>query len=364
MKTFSRVAMPYAKVLIVDDIQTNLLFAKGILKPYGMQVDFATSGIEAIELIRNQTVRYDAIFMDYAMPEMDGMEAVRIIREEIDSDYARNIPIIALTGSDAAEDERKFLEKGFQAYLNKPIDVLGMDTILRQWVQKDGAFDSGSMPTADTEAGQIPGNTGQACTEDSPQIEGINWQTGLNYCAGNRDAYLSVIRSYIDSMAYLIPRICRVTEETLADYMIHVHGIKGSSYGIGANEIGKQAEELEHAARAGNFQLVSRDTPLFAENARKLLDALSNLLKTCSSEAAEKPIQYAPNESLLDQMEEAAANFNIDELEKTMKSLECFKYETQAELITWLHEKVNQMEFLAIHERLVQRKQQTPEGKQ
>jgi len=306
--------------------------------------------------------------MDYMMPGMDGIETVRIIREEIDSDYARNVPIIALTGDETDDDGKMFLEKGFQAFLKKPIDIKKIDTVLRQWVcnedleQKDSTSTS-STPTGNTEAEQKPGNTGQAYKEELPQIEGIDWQTELNYYTKDRDAYLSVIRSYVENMTHLIPKISSVTEETLADYMIHVHGIKGSSYCIGANEIGKQSEGLEYAARTGNFQLVQRNAPFFVENTKKLLNSLSNLLKIYTVETNEKSSQHAPNESLLDQMEEAAANFKIDELEEIMKSLECFKYETQAELITWLHEKVNQMEFLAIHERLARRKYETTEGR-
>jgi CheY-like chemotaxis protein len=351
--------MPYAKVLIVDDVPTNLDVAKGILKPYRMQVDCVTSGIEAVERMRNPMVRYDAIFMDYMMPEMNGMETARIIREEVDSDYARSIPIIALTADSDVGSEEMFLGKGFQAFLSKPINAMRMDSILHQWVgdeKREPFANSASMHNAEAE----PGKTSQIAEEETPRIEGIDWQAGLDYFAGNRNAYISVIRSYVDSTSRIIAKICSVTKETLADYAIHVHGIKGSSYGIKAHGIGKQAEELEHAAKAGDFQLVSQNTPLFVENAEKLLDALSSLLKPDTPDT--KPVKYAPNESLLDQMEEAAANFKIDELEDIMKSLECFKYETQAELIVWLHEKVNQMEFLPIHERLAQRKQEISEG--
>ncbi|MDR2209571.1 MAG: hypothetical protein LBE22_11450, partial [Azoarcus sp.] len=177
----------------------------------------------------------------------------------------------------------------------------------------------------------------------------------LDCFAGDKDVYLSIIRSYVDSTSTLINQICNVTEETLADYAIRVHGIKGSSYGIKANEIGKQAEELEHAAKAGNFQLVSHKTPFFVENTQKLLSALSKLFK---ADTTDKPCRDAPDETLLDQMEESAANFNIDELEETIKSLECFKYEAQAELVTWLREMVNHMDFLAITDRLAKRKQE------
>jgi signal transduction histidine kinase/CheY-like chemotaxis protein len=348
---FTRIPMPYAKLLIVDDVPTNLDIAKGILKPYGMQVDCVTSGTEAIKRIRSETVIYNAIFMDHMMPEMDGIEATRIIREEIGSNYAMNIPIIALTANAIVGNEEKFLKKGFQAFLSKPVDVARMDAILRQWVRdkeqenKAGALPA-SMSASHAEARQ-KGEEGKAAS-----IEGIDWQAGLDYFSGDRDVYLSVLRSYVDNTAHLINTISHVTAETLSDYAIHVHGIKGSSYAIEAREIAKQAEELEHAAKAGDLQIVNRNTPLFVENTRKLLNTLTGFLRANAPETEEKPIRHAPDETLLERMQSAAANFKIDEMEETLKSLECFEYETQAELVNWLHEKTSQMEYIAIQERL------------
>ncbi|MDR2295427.1 MAG: response regulator, partial [Clostridiales Family XIII bacterium] len=88
--------MPYARVLVVDDVVTNLDVAKGILLPYGLTVDCASGGREAVRLVRAGNPRYDLIFMDHMMPEMDGIETVRVIREEIGTDYAKTVPIIAL----------------------------------------------------------------------------------------------------------------------------------------------------------------------------------------------------------------------------------------------------------------------------
>ena len=129
-----RVHLPYARVLVVDDVPTNLTVVRGIMKPYGMQVDCVTSGEQAIKLIRDG-VKYNAIFMDHMMPEMDGVEAARIIRNDIDSEYAKTVPIIALTANAIRGNEEMFLNSGFQAFLSKPIDITLMDAIIRQWVR-------------------------------------------------------------------------------------------------------------------------------------------------------------------------------------------------------------------------------------
>ncbi|MDR2486878.1 MAG: response regulator [Clostridiales Family XIII bacterium] len=126
--------LSHARVLVVDDVSTNLTIAKGLLKPYRMVIDTARNGQEAVELVRCGVPKYDAIFMDHMMPEMDGVEAVRIIREEIGTDYAASVPIIALTANALEGSKEMFLRSGFQHFLAKPIDVLALDAAVRRWV--------------------------------------------------------------------------------------------------------------------------------------------------------------------------------------------------------------------------------------
>jgi signal transduction histidine kinase/AmiR/NasT family two-component response regulator len=131
---FVRTKLPYAKVLVVDDNITNLDVAKGLMKPYEMQIDCVTSGQQAVDAIQTEKVTYNAIFMDHMMPGMDGVEATRRIRA-IGTDYAKHIPIIALTANAIAGNEEMFLSKGFQAFLSKPINLMHLDSIIKQWVR-------------------------------------------------------------------------------------------------------------------------------------------------------------------------------------------------------------------------------------
>ena len=132
----ARIDLSYARVLVVDDMPTNLEVVKGMLKPYHLKVDCSTSGRQAIAMIQEEERRYDAVFMDHMMPGMDGIEATRIIREEIGTEYARNVPIIALTANAILGNEEMFLNNGFQAFISKPIDIMKLDAILRLWVRK------------------------------------------------------------------------------------------------------------------------------------------------------------------------------------------------------------------------------------
>jgi signal transduction histidine kinase/CheY-like chemotaxis protein len=125
--------LPEARILIVDDMLTNLRVVQALLAPYRAIVSGATSGEQAIKMIR-KAPPFDLIFMDHMMPGLDGIETVRIIRNEIDSEYAKTVPIIALTANALTGNEKMFLENGFQGFLSKPINITLLDATLRTWL--------------------------------------------------------------------------------------------------------------------------------------------------------------------------------------------------------------------------------------
>jgi CheY-like chemotaxis protein len=132
--SLQRVQFSGARVLVVDDVDINLEVAQAMLEPYGLAVDCVISGQEAIELVRNGDPRYDLILMNRWMQEMDGMEAVRVIRNEIHTDYARQVPIIALVANTFGN--KGFFHKAvFQGVLSKPIGIMDLDDTIRQWVR-------------------------------------------------------------------------------------------------------------------------------------------------------------------------------------------------------------------------------------
>jgi len=125
---------PGARLLVVDDILTNLKVAEGLLVSYKAVVDTCQSGQEAIEAVKQND--YDLVFMDHMMPEMDGIEAAAVIRkwEEEHSSSGRKVPIIALTANAVVGMKEMFLEKGFSGFLSKPIDISKLDEILDAWL--------------------------------------------------------------------------------------------------------------------------------------------------------------------------------------------------------------------------------------
>jgi CheY-like chemotaxis protein len=126
--------LSYAAVLVVDDMQTNLDVAAGLLKKYKMRVDCVLSGQEALERLSEGEPVYDAVFMDHMMPGMDGVEATQMIRA-LGTQYAQEVPVIALTANAIAGNEQMFVDNGFQAFLSKPINIMSLDSVVQRWVR-------------------------------------------------------------------------------------------------------------------------------------------------------------------------------------------------------------------------------------
>lgn len=118
-------------VLVVDDNLVNRKVARGFLRPYGFLIDEAGSGREAIDMVSR--TRYDIIFMDHMMPEMDGIEAVQIIRKDC-GENGRLPVIIALTANAMEGVREKFLQQGFQDFITKPLDKKTLNEALIRWI--------------------------------------------------------------------------------------------------------------------------------------------------------------------------------------------------------------------------------------
>jgi CheY-like chemotaxis protein len=107
-----------------------------MIEPYGITVDCLSNAQEAVEIIGLGEPRYDAIFISRWMSEMDGKEAARKIRNEIGNDYAKKIPMIALTASSLIGNKDVFISWGFQDVLSKPLNIRQLDDVINTWVAK------------------------------------------------------------------------------------------------------------------------------------------------------------------------------------------------------------------------------------
>ena len=116
------------RALVVDDERMNLMVAKGLFSQYGMEVDTAGSGAEAIRMYENTD--YDVIFMDHMMPEMDGITAMKAMKE-MGFSKGRKTRVVALTANAVSGARELFMAEGFDGFLAKPIDLSEFERIMK-----------------------------------------------------------------------------------------------------------------------------------------------------------------------------------------------------------------------------------------
>jgi HPt (histidine-containing phosphotransfer) domain-containing protein len=150
-----------------------------------------------------------------------------------------------------------------------------------------------------------------------------------------------------------------VNENTLANYAVLVHGVKGSSRSIGAEDIGRDAEALELAAKKGNLGFVLTNNDAFLEKTARFIKALQAALEEFVRGTREpRERRSAPDEELLNALGAAAAVFDVDTAEEVLSRLEAFDYEKGGDLVAWLREQLDTSGFANITGRLNGMKQQ------
>jgi signal transduction histidine kinase/DNA-binding response OmpR family regulator len=360
-----RAHMPYGRVLIVDDVVTNLDVAKGLMMPYGLTIDCVLSGREAIELIRATpdsapaSDRYDIVFMDHMMPEMDGVEAARVIRSEIGTEYAKTVPIIALTANAISGSDEMFLQNGFDGFISKPIDIFRLDAALNKWIH-DRQNATALWRAEDEKRRAAQQDSVPPGILSGLRVDGLGLEAGMARYE-REETYLGILKSYFQHTPVLIEKLAVGNAESLSDeemreYVTVVHGLKGASYGICAESVGKRAEALELAAKAGEWETVRSGNSALLEAVKALLGQLDIFLgevsERMSKKNREKPARSEPDREILEKMLVAARHFRTSQMEDLLTELEGFDYLSGSELVEWLRKQTDEIEYDAVAQRL------------
>jgi signal transduction histidine kinase/CheY-like chemotaxis protein/HPt (histidine-containing phosphotransfer) domain-containing protein len=246
-----REPMPYGKVLVVDDMETNIYVAKGFLLPYGLTIDTAFSGREAIEKINLGNV-YDIIFMDHMMPEMNGIEAVQVIRA---SGYKH--PIVALTATAVSGQAYIFMANGFDGFISKPIDIREMNASLNKFVRDRQAPEV-------VKAARAAYGAAVAANRDAPSVNPELAKIFIN----DAKKVIAVLQGYETFNSN--------NSDELQKYTINVHALKSALANIGETRLADLAKDLEQEGRNSNIAFITEKTPAFLTELQALLDKLKS----------------------------------------------------------------------------------------
>lgn len=264
-----RFVAPKARVLVVDDNAINLKVAVGLMRPYHMQVVTADSGREAIFLLRSKD--FDLVFMDHMMPDLDGVETTKLIRE-MNDEYYKKLPIIALTANAVNGVREMFISAGLNDYIAKPIELSALDRALKAWLPKELM----KRPAAEeiyandrrTPRSGAPQNT----VPDKNKIFDV--ETGIFYTGGDEETYEEILNVYVRKGPEKLKFIERLFEEkSWKNYVIEVHALKSSSLTIGAVRLSEMAKELELAGKAGDYSVIEEKNAAMLEMYEKVIEA-------------------------------------------------------------------------------------------
>jgi len=262
-----------ARVLLVEDNEINQQVATELLKHAGMLVTIADDGREAVKAISQ--AKYDLVFMDLQMPEMDGYEATRAIRR--DPRFA-DIPIIAMTAHAMSGVKEKCLDAGMNDHLSKPIDPPELTAALVRWIKpkmKANLIKTGPVPRPDL---AFLAQCEIKHTQDLPErMPGLDIPDALKRLGGNRKLLKKLLINFADDYSDTADTLRKAFDSGDIEYIRRTaHTIKGVAGNIGAHNLAEAARNLEAASASGR---PDNDTLNHFETALNLTTASANTLK-------------------------------------------------------------------------------------
>jgi signal transduction histidine kinase/DNA-binding NarL/FixJ family response regulator/HAMP domain-containing protein/HPt (histidine-containing phosphotransfer) domain-containing protein len=311
---------PDAKILVVDDNETNLNVACGLLGLFQITADTATSGRKAIGMIQRN--HYDIVFMDHRMPEMSGIETTGFIRK-----LGLDVPIIALTASAVIGAKEMMLKAGMDDYLWKPIVKSELVHMLRKWIPAEKLLDpppeiSALNNTSNDEDEAHRASIEAEFWEGLKQIEGLDTSLGLSRVEGQKDVYEK-------SLKYMVQEIEKsdknlyvfLAANNMQQFRIVAHGMKGALANIGAMELSSKALALEKASSTMDNNFCAANLPSFLDG----IKSLNNKLKEAFSaiKQSSSPTEIPPELSLIfSRLLTAFREFNLQSIEKEVEALD------------------------------------------
>lgn len=277
---------PNARILIVDDVEMNLKVFSGLLKPTKARIETVQSGKECLELISKR--KYDIIFLDHMMPEMDGIETFQQIKQSKNHPNTKT-PIVMLTANALSGAREEYLSLGFVDYLSKPIQQDLLDKILLEHLPKQ------FIVKASGKSKSIPKRTTSNLTDEPKDSSGlsssmiaslnqfIDATKTLDYCGGSKELYLEMLKSFVADADF--EAIKAAYESTdLTRYQTYIHAIKSSAAYIGANDLSAEAKRLEAAITESKFDYIQAHHNDLLESYQKYVERISRIIESSRRE--------------------------------------------------------------------------------
>ena len=261
------------RILLAEDNPINQQVALGILKKLGYRVDAVSNGLEVVEALTR--IPYDLVLMDCQMPEMNGFEATRMIREGGEQCLNPGIPVIALTASAMKGDRERCLAAGMDDYLTKPVQPRQLADLLAQWLERTANPAGGGEQQRAGAAGAAVA----AAPSEASQVDAVcrtfNREEFLDRLLDDEELAAELILTFLGDIPRQLARLEEaITTGELQQVKMVAHKIKGATANLGAMEMQEAIAAVEHAAEDGaEAELPELMTPL-KRSFERLQDAL------------------------------------------------------------------------------------------
>ncbi|MCH5344401.1 MAG: response regulator, partial [Acetatifactor sp.] len=350
---------PGVSVLVVDDEPMNRMVAEGIFNSYQMEVKTAASGREAIEICEKE--EFDLIFLDHMMPEMDGVETLKILRKN-QKDTGKPHTIIAFTANAVSGAREMFLQEGFDEFLSKPIDDQELKRLLRKMLpQASIVYLPAKKQSRDVDQGAVkqtvvePAGKQETVLENVPKKDkldrleerGFHTEAGLQYCRGDREFYEEVLAQFAKDAEHKIKDIeASFQREDLKNYQTMVHALKSSSKMVGADTLSEMAKVTEEAAKNQDAAYIRKNheelLDKYRETVQYILEVLSPDEQVLQSEVC-VAVTAISKEKLLESLSELKKSldtFEADKAEMLLAEMSGSAY--QGTSVSWLLRDISQ----------------------
>ena len=359
---------PDASVLVVDDNDMNRKVFRSLLKPLRMKISEAAGGREA--LMKAEAERYDLVFLDHMMPDMDGIETLHEMRKLAGYDA---VPIYVLTANAVSGAKELYLEEGFDGFISKPIVSSKLEQAIRDALppEKLKSYEPSDEYDGVTETISSSEDEEKArVLEKLPDVDGLDWEYAWLHIPYEDVLGLTIntFRETIDSQADKLDKMyadmCEAADDdsmqaALKEYRILVHSMKGSSAMLGIVPLAGMAKMLEYAARDKETERIKSLHGTFITEWRSYKEKLKGVFAT-EDEAENIEAKEAADEgmtlAMLAMLEQAMDDFDVDAADEVAGKLASYSYDKEtAELIEKLVAAVknlDQYEAFEITERI------------
>jgi two-component system, sensor histidine kinase and response regulator len=297
------------RVLVVEDNEINQQVARELLEGFGLNVEIASNGRQAVEMICQKNIQFDAVLMDLQMPEMDGYQATSTIRNVQNQ---KLLPIIAMTAHAMQSEIQHCLEVGMNDYIAKPVDPEKLELVLKRWINIKPA--SAEIKIANPSSLQNPPEEVGLET-----IPGIDVPAALKRLMGNRQLFDKLLQDFVTNNINSIEKIRHaIANEDMISAQNQVHTLKGVAGNLSATEVFNATQEFENILRQGKFTNAEPALDNLDQVLTRLISRLQNYnskmgqLKAASNMPKHKPLEMEVLVPILNELDGCLKKNNLN----------------------------------------------------